>query len=165
MNKTEMRGTESRRRILAFYAKHKDHRINVHGEAQKVMENLRQSHWWRNFELDQFVLATYDSFKTCLRSGSLQNVVTLCVTGHAGRGGELLFNKDDRGREMEMLGPDFVPPHIAKASRLVKKGVHDNGTIECVVLNMCYSRRLAVALRKLGVLVGACWFACLFLAL
>ena len=115
------------------------------------MENLRQSHWWKHFELDTFVLATFDSFKASLCNAPGQNVVTVYVTGHTGEGGELVFNKDDTGRKMELLGPDYVAPHITIACKGVNK-IDGGGTIECVVLNACYNRRrLGIALREQGV--------------
>ena len=102
---------ESRRRIYAFFAKHlQDSTINVHGEAQKVMENLKQSSWWQNFELDSFPLTTYDSFRDMIRDRVPKNVVVTCFSGHCGKKGQLCFNKNETGTEMEEihLSPSFV---------------------------------------------------------
>ena len=128
----------------------------MHGEAQKVMENLRRSHWWKNFELEVFVLSTFDSFRTDIRNSSQHNVATVYFGGHCGEGGKLVFNKDETAMEMEMLGPDFVVPCIARASKGVsnQKG---GGTIECGVFNACFTRSLGKALREGGMMNVVCW--------
>ncbi len=57
---------------------------------------------------------------------------------------------------MEMLKPDFVAPHIAGASKGASTRP-EGGTIECVLLNGCYTRPLGVVLREKGVLHVVCW--------
>jgi hypothetical protein len=145
--------TQRPTRIYAFFAKHVEDSINVHGEAQQVMHNMAMSPWWNNFELDLFVLATFDDFRACMRICPTRNVGVVYVGGHAGKGAVLRFNRDNTGSEMEMLGPKFVAPCIAKSS----KGVSENGTVECAVLNACFTRLLGLALREQGVLCVVCW--------
>ena len=48
---------QPRRRIYAFFAKHKDDTINVHGEAHRVMEDLQASPG-RSLECNCFPLTT-----------------------------------------------------------------------------------------------------------
>jgi len=64
----------------------------VHGEAQKVMQNLQGKAWWQNFELDCFPMPTFDSFKDLIRGCAAKNVVVVYFAGHSGEGGVLCFN-------------------------------------------------------------------------
>ncbi len=52
-------GTGPARHIYAFFAKHVDDSINVHGEAQRVMEDLQSSRCWETLELNCYTLATF----------------------------------------------------------------------------------------------------------
>jgi len=147
------RGT---RRIYAFFAKHAQDSINVHGEAQRVMQNLKLERWWKNFELDCFPMPTFDIFQDLIRDSAAQNVVVAYFAGHCGEGGALCFNTVGSNVEMEMLGPDQVAPVIARASNGVSARA-GGATIECVVLNACHTRALGVALRAKGVAHVVCW--------
>ena len=146
----------STRRVYAFFCKHVDDTINVHGEAQMVMQNLLTSPWWRNFELNALVMPTFDNFDDVVRNCTLQNVVLVYFAGHTGKGGELCFCKNKTGSVMEMLGPDFVAPCIAGSSKNASTRAR-GGTIECVVLNSCHTRALGLALRDRGVMHVVCW--------
>ena len=131
-----------RRRIYAFLAKQKeDHRINIYGEAQRVMDNLKGSLRRKSFELDCFPLATFDSFDDKMRDCSEYNVVLTYFGGHAEEGGKLCFSNDDSGSQMEMLGPDLVAPCIARASKGAPTS-RDGSTNEGAVLNACHTREL-----------------------
>ena len=101
-----------------------------------VMQNLRRSPWWRNFELDPFVMATFDSFRDDVRDCTLQNVVLVYFAGHSGRGGELCFCKNGSGGEMEMRGPDDVAWCIAGSSKHATTNVR-GGTVIYLDLLLC----------------------------
>ena len=90
--------------------------MNVHGEAQTVMQNLKSQRWWKNFELDCFPMPTFDSFSDLIRDSAEQNVVVAYFAGHSGEGGALCFNTLRNNVEMEMHGPNQVAPVIARAS-------------------------------------------------
>ena len=152
----EASGSRGTRRIYAFYAKHAEDRIDVHREAQNVMQNLQGQAQWQNFELNCFPMPTFDSFKHLIRACAAKNVVLTYFAGHSGEGGGLCFNTTGIKGEMEMLGPDQVAPVIARASNCVPARA-GGGTIECVVLNACYTRPLGVALRGHGVPNVVCW--------
>ena len=108
-------GTVVSERVYAFFAKHVDDSINVHGQTQNVMEDLRLSSWWKHFELDIFTIPTFDKFKDFIRNYTSQNIVVVCFSGNAGEGGELCSVKDRN--TMEMIKPDFVSPHIGGGSK------------------------------------------------
>ena len=83
-----------------------------------VMQNLRSSPWWCSFELDPFVMATFDSFRDHIRTCIRQNVVLVYFAGHSGEGGELCFCENAKTESgMEMLGPDIVAPCVAGSSK------------------------------------------------
>ena len=149
-------GAAPRRRIYAFFAKHKDDTINVHGEAQKVMENLQASPWWQGFELNCFPLPTYDGFRDMLETCAVKNVTVAYFSGHSGLGGTLSFCGNDTASEMEMLGPEFVAPCLADASKRASS-LEGGGTVECAAFNTCHTRLLALAVRKRGVLYVIAW--------
>ena len=94
----------------------------MHGEAQRVMQNLKLERWWKNFELDCFPMPTFDIFQDLIRDSAAQNVVVAYFAGHCGEGGALCFNTVGSNVEMEMLGPDQVAPVIARASNGVSEG-------------------------------------------
>ncbi len=128
--------------------------IDVHGEAENVMEDLRTSPWWKHFELDIFTMPTFDKFRDLIRICTSQNVVLVCFSGHAGEDGEIRFVKDRY--TTEMIKPDYVAPYIAGASKSASTRP-DGGTIECFLLKACSTRPLGVVLREKGVLHVVCW--------
>jgi hypothetical protein len=149
-------GGPSARRIYAFFAKHVDDSINVHGEAQRVMQDLQHSYWWDNLELNCFALATFEGFRDAMRNCPARNVFMAYFSGHCSEGGQLCFSRNESGSEMEMRDPEDVAFCIAGASRDVATRA-GGGTIECVLLNACHTYSLAVALRRKGVRYVVCW--------
>jgi hypothetical protein len=149
-------GGPSARRIYAFFAKHVDDSINVHGEAQRVMQNLQASYWWESLELDCFPQPTFEGFKEAMRNCPARNVFMAYFSGHCSEGGQLCFSRNESGSEMEMRDLEDVAFYIAGASRGVTTRA-GGGTIECVLLNACHTYSLAAALRRKGVRYVVCW--------
>ena len=108
------------------------------------MKDSKASPCWKHFEPDIFATPTFDKFRELTRNCTSQNVVMVCISGHAGEGGELCFVKDRD--TIKMLKPEFVAPHTAGEGQGASTRP-EGGTIECVLLNGCYARPIGVILR------------------
>jgi hypothetical protein len=69
-------------KINAFFAKHVDELINVHGEEQRVMEDLLSSRWCESLELNCFTFATFESFREAIHSCPHKNFFMAYFSGH-----------------------------------------------------------------------------------
>jgi len=113
--------------------------LRLDEEARTIEQRLRLSKNWKKFDFHtQWATQTQDILDALLRF----KPQIIHFSGHGNEKGDLAFERED-GRE-KMVGMAGLAVAIA--------GI---GTIQCVVLNACFSNKAALALNEeVGCVVG-----------
>ncbi len=116
-------------------------------EAQELKTRLNHR---RVFEVSIHPQPTFQSFSKCMRNASERNVRILHLSGHCKSHWGFFWLKKD-AKEYENIPTERF---IALFETEVYGGAHRRGTIECVVLNACFTEDLGKKLRVPGRLLA-----------
>ena len=125
--------------------------INVHKEAEELtsLEHGRPA-----FRVTVHPRPSFPKFEQCMLNSRQRNVGMLHLAGHGLLKWGFLWLKDsDEATEYERIP-------IEKIVRIIiteAKGGGRGGTIECVMLNACFTEEMGRQLRAAGVLYVICW--------
>jgi hypothetical protein len=118
-------------------------------EAQELKTRLNHR---RVFEVSIHPQPTFQSFSKCMRNASERNVRILHLSGHCKSHWGFFWLKKDAKEYENIPTEKFIGLFETEVH-----GAQRRGTIECVVLNACFTEDLGKKLRVAGVPHVVCW--------
>jgi tRNA A-37 threonylcarbamoyl transferase component Bud32 len=123
--------------------------IDPHKEAQELKMRLNHR---RVFEVSIHAQPTFKCFSEVMRNASERNVRIVHLSGHCKSQWGFFWLKEDAKEYENIPTEKFIGLFETEVY-----GVYRRGTIECVVLNACFTEDLGKKLRFAGVPHVVCW--------